>query len=136
MRHELSVAAVSARYLARGFRWDRDLHPRGAWNHLADGVATRGGEVEVIEVELTTKRLARYKHIPSHHATRLAAGLASRIVYLCTPDVARAVDGEADKFVFREQREGIVALPVMDAEGKWVGHPHALWRNAVPPGFD
>ncbi|CAN5354429.1 hypothetical protein BH11ACT5_BH11ACT5_12630 [soil metagenome] len=127
MRHELAVAGVSARYLARGFQWSRDSNPRGSQSHLADGVATRGDVVDVIEVELTTKKLARYKHIHGHHAGRLADGSASRIVYLCTPDVARAVAREADRFVFREQREGIVTLPVMDAQGKWVGEEDALW---------
>lgn len=131
MRHELAVAAVSARYLAEGFRWERDRQRQEMGSHQADGIATRRDQVEVIEVELTTKRLALYKHIHSHHAARLADGTASRIVYLCTPDVARAVAREADRFVFRDQRAGIVTLPVMDPQGKWVGDRDALTSTST-----
>jgi hypothetical protein len=41
MRHELAVAAVSARYLAHGFRWARDVNPSGIHGHQADGSRRR-----------------------------------------------------------------------------------------------
>ena len=121
MRHELAVAHVSARYLARGYSWCRDGRPQTLHDHQADGVATRGDEIVLVEVELTTKKLSRYELIHSHHGERLASGAVSRVVYLCTPEVAAAVAREADKFVFREQRGRIITLPVLDGQGRWVG---------------
>lgn len=119
MRHELAVAAVSARYLARGYTWSRDRRPASIQEHQADGVAVKGNRVELIEVELTTKKLSRYRLIHAHHGQRLA-GEVSRVVYFCTKDVARVVSREADKFIFRGQRDSLVALPVLDAQGKWL----------------
>ena len=57
-RHELTVAAVSARYLAHGYQWQRDRRPEFLLDHQADGVATKDGQVELIEVELTPKHPA------------------------------------------------------------------------------
>ncbi|WBM78830.1 hypothetical protein KIV56_09405 [Cryobacterium breve] len=50
-RHEVAVATVSARYLALGYTWQRDRRPVGVFDHQADGVATRGDQVELVEVE-------------------------------------------------------------------------------------
>ena len=129
MRHELAVAAVSARYLARGYVWTRDARPQSLQDHQADGVATKGDLVELVEVELTTKKLSRYRMIHSHHSQRMATGGVSRVVYFCTPDVARAVSREADKFIFRDERDRLVVLSVLDAQGKWIGDP----ANASQP---
>lgn len=127
MRHELAVASVSARYLARGFTWSRDARPRSLSDHQADGVAVKGDIVELIEVELTAKKLARYQQIHAHHGSRLSSGAASRVVYVCTAEVARVVAREADKFLFRDQRSQLVTLPVLDEQGKWVDSADALW---------
>lgn len=128
MRHELAIAAVSARYLARGYSWARDRRPQSMLDHQADGVATKGGSVDLIEVELTVKNIARYKMIYAAHSSRLAHGV-TRIVYLCTEEVARAVDREADKFLFREQRSKLVTLPALDGQGKWIGSNSQLWEG-------
>ncbi|WBM79872.1 hypothetical protein KIV56_17145 [Cryobacterium breve] len=50
-RHEVAVASVSARYLCLGFTWQRDRRPVGVRDHQADGLATYGGQVELVEVE-------------------------------------------------------------------------------------
>lgn len=133
MRHELAVAAVSARYLARGYSWSRDRRPQSMQDHQVDGVAIKGDIVELIEVELTAKKLARYKHIHNHHGQRMATGGVSRVVYLCTRDAARAVSREADKFIFRDQRHRLVTLPVFNQQGKWIGGDTELWDGAPEP---
>jgi hypothetical protein len=120
MRHELAVAAVSARYLARGFTWARDRASGAGQSHEADGVATRGEEIEVIEVELTVKKLVGYRQIHADFGQRLSSGAASRVVYVCTPEVARTVAREADRFVFRDQRPRLVTLGALTAQGKWI----------------
>lgn len=132
-RHELAVAAVSARYLARGYEWFRDRRPQSLQDHQVDGVAVKGNVVELIEVELTAKALRRYKQIHSHHGQRLATGGVSRVVYLCTKDAAKTVAREADRFVFRDQRHQLVALPMFDAKGKWIGNDTDLWDGAPEP---
>lgn len=70
-RHEVAVAAVSARYIANGYTWARDRVAPSRGEHQADGVATCGGEVELVEVELTPKALYRYPGIFRSHASRL-----------------------------------------------------------------
>lgn len=133
MRHELAVAAVSARYLARGYSWSRDRRPQSLMDHQVDGVAVKGDVVELIEVELTAKKLARYKLIHHHHDQRLASGAVSRVVYLCTKEAARAVAREADKFIFRDHRQQLVTLPVFSSQGKWIGGDTELWDGAPVP---
>ena len=132
-RHELAVAAVSARYLARGYEWFRDRRPQSMQDHQVDGVAVKGNVVELIEVELTAKALRRYKQIHSHHGQRLATGGVSRVVYLCTKDAAKTVAREADRFIFRDQRHQLVALSMFDAKGKWIGNDTDLWDGAPEP---
>ncbi len=133
MRHELAVAAVSARYLAHGYTWFRDRRPSSINDHQVDGVAVKGDVVELIEVELTAKKIARYKLIHSHHAERMSHGGVSRVVYLCTGEAARAVAREADRFIFRTDRHRLVTLPVFDSQGKWVGNESDLWEGAPEP---
>lgn len=133
MRHELAVATVSARYLARGYSWKRDRCPQSMQDHQADGVGIKGGAVELVEVELTTKKLSRYKLIHNHLGRRLAADGVTRVVYLCTREVAGAVSREADKFIFREQRDRLVTFPVFDPQGKWTGSDSELWDS---PGLN
>jgi hypothetical protein len=42
-RHELTVATVSARYLALGYTWTRDRPAVSIQDHQGDGLATRDG---------------------------------------------------------------------------------------------
>lgn len=133
-RHELAVAAVSARYLARGYEWRRDRRAQHDQDHQADGVALKDGIVDLVEVELHTKTLGRYKLIHTSHAQRLTTEV-SRVVYLCTPESARAVAREADRLVFRDLRPRLVTLPVLNQAGIWVGSDDAIWAmpNATAP---
>lgn len=126
MRHELAVAAVSARYLARGYSWARDRQPRSLMDHQTDGVATKNGSTDLIEVELTVKKIARYRMIHAAHSARLDQGV-SRIVYVGTDEVARAVDREADKFLFRDHRSKLVTLSALDGQGRWIASIAELW---------
>lgn len=116
--------------MARGYTWNRDERPRSLSDHQADGVAVKGDIIELIEVELTAKKLARYQQIHTHHGTRLTRGAASRVVYVCTADVARVVAREADKFLFRDQRSQLVTLPLLDEQGKWVDRADAIWSTS------
>jgi hypothetical protein len=132
-RHEIAVANVSARYLARGYEWARDRKPSGAAEHMADGVAIRGALRELIEVELTPKTLGRYKLIHNNHAERLSGEGITRIVYACTPAAARTVAREADRYVFRDLRPRIVTAGVFDPRGAWIADAEALWGDVREP---
>ena len=116
-RHELTVAAVSARYLVAGYQWERDRRPEYLLDHQADGVATKDGQVELIEVELTPKTRDRYRIILTSHSRRLETGI-DRVVYYCTPAAARTVAQEADRNLFRDTRPQLTAVPAIDAKGQ------------------
>jgi hypothetical protein len=90
-RHEVAVAAVSARYISAGFAWRRDDRPAFVGGHQADGVAIGLRSAELIEVELTPKRAPRYASIFNAYRRRLEFGEADRVAYLCTDSGARAV---------------------------------------------
>ena len=132
-RHEIAVAAVSARYLARGYSWFRDRRPVRLQDHQVDGVAVNGGIVELIEVELTPKSLGRYKAICNSHAARMADGGITRVVYLGTADAVRTVAAQADKYIFRDLRPRLVTLPTFDVRGRWVGRETQLWDTMPEP---
>ena len=132
-RHEVAVAAASARYLARGYTWFRDRRPASTQDHQVDGVAIKGDRIELIEVELTAKTLHRYKTIHTAHATRMTTTGVTRVVYLCTPEAERVVAREADRFIFRTERPRLVTLPVLDARGRWVGDDNAPWDDTAEP---
>lgn len=117
-RHELAVAGISARYLARGFEWRKDHLAQSYRDHQADGVAIRGDEIVLIEVELTSKARSRYGLILGSHCERLDCGDVTRVEYYCPPSVARTVRVEADRLMFREAREKRI-LPVLDGLGRW-----------------
>lgn len=106
--HEIAVATVSARCLARGCTWFRDRWPASLQDHQVDGGAIWGDIVELIEVELTPKSPGRYKVICNSHAARMTNSGVTRVVYLGIPDAIRIVGSQADKFILRDQR------PVMD----------------------
>jgi hypothetical protein len=114
-RHELTVAAVSARYLTYGFSWERDRKPISLFGHQTDGVARRGDEVDFVEVELTAKTPARYQLIFNSHTFRLRESETARVVYLCTPEVARTVRREAARWMPAEVLSRLVVLDVIDA---------------------
>jgi hypothetical protein len=121
-RHELTVAAVSARYLAAGYQWQRDRRPEYLLDHQADGVATKDGQVQLIEVELTPKTRGRYRLILNSHGRRLETGI-DRVIYYCTPAAARTVAQEADRNLFRDTRPRLTTIPAIDAKGQWALEP-------------
>jgi hypothetical protein len=90
-RHEVAVAAASARYAAAGYAWRRDEKPAYAGGHQADGVALAPDWVELIEVELTAKRMPRYVSIFQAFRNRFDRGDLSQATYLCNAESARAV---------------------------------------------
>jgi hypothetical protein len=120
-RHDAAVALVSAIFLSRGFEWKRDQRVEYSRDHQADGVATRGDEVVLVEVELTPKAVGRYGPICQRHALRLESGEVSRVEYYCTPSAARTISREADRRMFRDLRPRLVVTSAFDARGKWVG---------------
>ncbi|WP_165068708.1 hypothetical protein [Marisediminicola senii] len=131
-RHEVAVAAVSARYITRGYSWVRDKKPSSLLEHQADGVATRDEIQELIEVELTAKSITRYRQIFDSHTMRLTRHGIARVAYFCTPDVARIVEREADRFVFRTDRARITVHPVFDRHGRWLAIDDTA-ADAIPP---
>jgi len=130
-RHEVAVATVSARYLAQGFAWRRDRQPAGHYEHQADGVATRDGIVELVEVELTPKSWQRYQKIVSNHAYRLVHEDVDRVAYFCTADAHRAITREADTSFVRRERPRLVSYPCLDARGIWIGPNLVAGNHAV-----
>lgn len=118
-RHELLVASVSARYLAAGYGWDRDRRPSALCEHQADGIATKHGRSELIEVELTPKTRNRYKVILNAHSDRLENGI-DRIEYYCTAAAARTINREADRYLFRDHRSRLEVIAAFDGCGGWI----------------
>ncbi|TFB97672.1 MULTISPECIES: hypothetical protein [unclassified Cryobacterium] len=125
-RHEVAVATVSARYLALGYTWQRDRRPISILDHQADGIATREGRAELVEVELTAKSTQRYMHIYENYSTRLAREGVSRVAYYCTADADRVVSREADRFIFRTERQRLVSTIAFDERGHWIGNSLSL----------
>ncbi|HEX4443129.1 MAG TPA: hypothetical protein VHZ81_06130 [Galbitalea sp.] len=119
-RHEVAVAAVSARYLAAGFEWARDRKPEAFLDHQADGVASRDGRIDLVEIELTPKSWQRYKQILANHSSRLEMGDVSSIAYFCTSRADRAVRRESDRFMFQRDRELLVSAVTFDEGGAWI----------------
>jgi hypothetical protein len=130
-RHEVAVATVSARYLAQGFAWRRDRQPAGHYEHQADGVATRDGIVELVEVELTPKSWQRYQKIVTNHAYRLVHEDVDRVAYFCTADAHRAITRDADTSFVRRERPRLVSYPCLDARGIWIGPNLVAGNHAV-----
>ena len=92
-----------------------------------DGIATRDGLVDLVEVELTPKTSRRYRVICNRHADRLSSGAISRVVYLGTVEATRAILREADRHLFRDLRPQLVAVPVFDDRALWTGADDAPW---------
>lgn len=119
-RHEVAVASASARYLFNGWSWARDRRASSYHDHQADGIATRGGETELVEVELTAKASERYAPIVNSHSWRMEHEDITRVVYLCTTDATRMVRREADKLLFRDDKSLIVTITAFDKRGTWI----------------
>lgn len=133
VRHDVAVAAVAARYLCHGWTWERDREPANRnIDHQVDGVARRGDEVELVEVELTPKVVGRYVKIFNNHTGRLAREGVGRVVYFCEPKTERAVRREADGRVFRTERHRVLTLATFDLRGRWTADDDSLWIDGRP----
>ncbi len=119
-RHEVAVASASARYLFNGWSWARDRKASSYHDHQADGIAIRGDETELVEVELTPKAIERYAPIVNSHSWRMSREGITRVVYLCTTDATRMVRREADKLLFRDDKSLIVTVTAFDKRGTWI----------------
>jgi len=119
-RHEVAVASASARYLFNGWSWARDRKASSYHDHQADGIATRGDETELVEIELTPKAIERYAPIVNSHSWRMSREGITRVVYLCTADATRMVRREADKLLFRDDKSLIVTITAFDRRGTWI----------------
>jgi hypothetical protein len=131
-RHEVAVASASARYLFNGWSWARDRKASSYHDHQADGLATRAGETELVEVELTPKAIDRYGPICTSHTWRMGHEGITRVIYLCTADATRMVSREADKLLFRDDRPRLVTITAFDKRGTWIdtsGRFPAKWES-------
>jgi hypothetical protein len=119
-RHEVAVASASARYLFNGWSWARDRKASSDHDHQADGIATRGEDTELVEVELTPKAIERYAPICNSHSWRMSHEGISRVVYLCTADATRMVRREADRNLIRDDRGRLLTITAFDKRGIWI----------------
>jgi hypothetical protein len=138
-RHEVAVASTSARYLFNGWSWARDRKASSYHDHEADGIATRGDEIELVEVELTPKAIERYAPIVNSHSWRISREGVTRVVYLCTADATRTVRREADKLLFRDEKSLIVTITAFDKRGNWIdtsGRFPTEWQSTQSDDVD
>jgi hypothetical protein len=127
-RHELAVAATSARYAAAGYAWQRDDKPPQTGGHQADGIALGTRWVELVEVELTAKRLPRYASIFEVYRGRLDFGDGNQITYLCNADGARGVRAALSALpVGRSIGPRVVVQEVFDPAGLWLDEQLPEW---------
>lgn len=127
-RHEVAVAAASARYATAGYAWQRDEKPAHVGGHQADGVALGFGWVELVEVELTPKRLPRYAAIFAAYRRRFDRGEADSITYLCNDESARAV-----RTALSELPTGRSIAPQVEVHS--VYHPGGIWVDETMPSW-
>ena len=131
-RHEVAVATTSARYAAAGYAWQRDDKPTHAGGHQADGVALARDWVELIEVELTPKRMPRYGSIFTAYRRRLERGDADQITYLCTADAARAVETALHALLpGRSIAPQVEVHVVFGPSGDWTDEALPRWMLSV-----
>jgi hypothetical protein len=131
-RHEIAVAAASARYAAAGYAWQRDDKAPLTGGHQADGVALGVEWVELLEVELTAKRLPRYASIFGAYRHRLENGDADQITYLCNADAARAIKRALEEVPAGRAIVSRVAVwEVFDSSGLWTGEALPEWLTAA-----
>lgn len=127
-RHEVAVAAASARYATAGYAWQRDDRPQFAGGHQADGIALSLGWAELIEVELTGKRMSRYALIFRAYERRLDIGDGTQITYLCNGEGARAVRAALSELpAGRAIAPQIEVHEVYDPAGHWDGDALPAW---------
>jgi hypothetical protein len=127
-RHEVAVAAASARYAIAGYAWQRDDKPAHAGGHQADGVALVPEWVELIEVELTAKRMLRYVQIFQAFRRRFDLNEMSRVTYLCNAESARAVRDALQSIPAGRAIAGRVQVhEVFDPAGLWRGDELPQW---------
>ncbi|MGN6446106.1 hypothetical protein [Amnibacterium sp.] len=127
-RHEVAVAAASARYAAAGYAWQRDDKPAYAGRHQADGAALAPGWIELIEVELTGKRMPRYAQIFNSFRHRLDMGDVSMVTYLCNAESARAVrDALRSSPTGRSIADRVAVREVYDRSGLWPEDELPVW---------
>jgi hypothetical protein len=135
-RHEVAVASASARYLFNGWSWARDRKASSYHDHQADGIATRGNETELVEVELTPKAIGRYAPICTSHSWRMTREGISRVVYLGTADATRTVRREADRNLAGGDRVRLITVTAFDKRGTWIdtsGRFPVEWESEVAP---
>jgi hypothetical protein len=137
-RHEVAVAAASARYAAAGYAWRRDGKPLQAGGHQAHGVALGLDWVELIEVELTGKRMPRYVQIFQAFRNRLDLREMNQITYLCNAESARTVRGALHSTpAGRAISPQVQIREVYDQRGIWQGDELPAWlpsAEARPSG--
>lgn len=127
-RHEVAVAATSARYAAAGYSWRRDERPTHVGGHQADGVAEARDWVELVEVELTGKRLPRYAQIFTALRRRLDAGEMDQVTYLCSDEATQAVRAAINELpAGRTIAPQIQIQPVFDPLGHWADDALPSW---------
>ncbi len=127
-RHEVAVAAASARYATAGYAWRRDERSQFTGGHVADGVALSLGWTELIEVELTPKRLPRYAQIFRTFERRFDVGDMTAITYLCNKEGARAVRAALDSLPpGRAIAAQVEVHEVYDRAGLWLDDALPGW---------
>lgn len=133
-RHEVAVAGASARFLAHGFRWERDRKVSRAQanggEHEGDGVALAGGRRVLVEVELTPKTPDKLEAIIRNHVERRL--WADRRGHEPVTDVVYLADAASARAVRRQLRPGedhahIQVLDVFDVRGRWRPDAEHVW---------
>lgn len=131
-RHEVAVAAASARYAAAGYAWQRDEKPTYAGGHQADGVAFVPRWRELIEVELTPKRLPRYVSIFQAFSRRFALGEMAAVTYLCNTESNRAVREALTSLpIGRAISDRVTVRDVYDRAGQWIDDQLPAWLESA-----
>jgi hypothetical protein len=83
---------------------------------------------ELIEVELTAKRLPRYASIFSAYRRRLERGEGDQVTYLCNTDAARGVRGALAALPGgRAIASRVAVYEVFDRGGIWSGEQLPEW---------
>lgn len=127
-RHEVAVAAASARYATAGYAWQRDDKPAYAGGHQADGVALVGDWVELVEVELAGKRTPGYMSIFKAFQRRFDLREMSAVTYLCNAEGARAVRLALESLPMgRAIAPQVQIREVYDQRGLWEGDALPTW---------
>ena len=98
-------------------------------DHQADGIATRGEETELVEIELTPKAIERYAPICNSHSWRMTREGITRVVYLCTADATRMVKVSLEGMEADISARGIVR-PTKDGKGAITIRPSGACQHS------